>query len=235
MKRRVIVFVALALVLAPVFIRLGFWQLRRLEERRARNRALAARLAEPEVAFEQLRDTTSFRRATVAGTPDYEHEIILTGRSRNGSPGVYILTPLRRAGRDSAVVVIRGWVYAPDAASAELARWRERRSAFRGYVATLPATPPATPPSGGGRKLRTLTAQGVRQLLPYPAAPQYVVSQDSASSDSVPARIPLPVLDDGPHLSYAIQWFSFAIIAIVGAGAVVLRAGRQGTDGSTAA
>lgn len=232
MSRRLIAFVALALLAAPVFIWAGFWQLRRLEERRARNRTLASRLAEPEVAFEQLRDSTSFRRATIAGIPDYENEIIFTGRSRNGSPGVYILTPVRRAGNDTAVIVIRGWVYAPDAASADLARWREHRTAFRGFVATL-AVKSASQPSG--RKLRALTVQGVRKLLPYPAAAQYMVLEDSISSDSVPARIPVPALDDGPHLSYAIQWFSFATIAIVGAGAVVLRARRQGSGGSTGA
>lgn len=232
MSRRIITFVALALVLALVFVRLGFWQLRRLEERRARNRAVASRLAEPEVAFEQLQDTASFRRATIAGAPDYDNEIILTGRSRFGSPGVYILTPVRRAGHDTAVIVIRGWVYAPDAASAELGRWREHRSAFRGYAATLAATPAG---QRNGRKVRALTAEGVRRLLPYPAAAQYLVSEDSGSSDSIPARIPPPSLDDGPHLSYAIQWFSFAVIAIVGAGAVVFRARQQRSGGASGA
>jgi cytochrome oxidase assembly protein ShyY1 len=35
------------------------------------------------------------------------------------------------------------------------------------------------------------------------------------------------VLDDGPHLSYAIQWFAFATIAVVGAGIVVARTRRE--------
>ena len=37
-----------------------------------------------------------------------------------------------------------------------------------------------------------------------------------AQSDSTPARLGSPALDDGPHVSYAIQWFAFAIISIVG-------------------
>jgi cytochrome oxidase assembly protein ShyY1 len=60
---------------------------------------------------------------------------------------------------------------------------------------------------------------------------RYLVSQDSAA-DTTPARLAPPALDDGPHLSYAIQWFSFAVIAIVGAGIVAYRAR---TAGSTAA
>jgi cytochrome oxidase assembly protein ShyY1 len=61
------------------------------------------------------------------------------------------------------------------------------------------------------------------------------VSQDSvvaAAMDSTPARVAPPALDDGPHLSYAIQWFSFAAIALVGS-YVVVRRGRA--VGSTSA
>ena len=231
---RVGTFVALAVVLAVVFVRLGFWQLDRLEQRRARNAQLASRLAEPVRPFEQLRDSASFRRVTLAGAPDYGNEIVLTGRSRNGSPGVYILTPIRRPNSDTAVVVLRGWVYAPDAASVDLSRWHESRNAFQGYVVPLPPSPipPATAPSrsGTGRKLRALSSVGVRALLPYPASAQYVVSRDTAS-DSTPVRLLLPALDNGPHLSYAIQWFSFAMIAIVGAAIVAFRA-RVSPDGA---
>jgi len=45
----------------------------------------------------------------------------------------------------------------------------------------------------------------------------------STASTSVPARSPPQPLDEGPHLSYAIQWFSFATIAIVGTLVAVLR------------
>ena len=41
----------------------------------------------------------------------------------------------------------------------------------------------------------------------------------------LPRRWPPPVFDNGPHLSYAIQWFSFALIALVGT-AVMIRKGR---------
>jgi surfeit locus 1 family protein len=37
------------------------------------------------------------------------------------------------------------------------------------------------------------------------------------------ARLPPPALDEGPHLSYAIQWFSFAAIALIGGAAVAVR------------
>jgi surfeit locus 1 family protein len=227
-NRRIVAFVALAIVLALVFVRLGFWQVDRLRQRRARNAEVAARLAEPIVPIDSVRDTSSFRRATVRGAPDYANEIVLTGRSRQGSPGVYIITPVRRTGSDSAILVTRGWVYSPDAATVDLVRWHERQNAFTGYVLSLPFTASsARQPPGGGRRVRTLTQENVRRLIPYPVATRYLVSQDSAA-DSTPARVALPALDDGPHLSYAIQWFAFAAIAIVGAAIVVRRARLAG-------
>jgi surfeit locus 1 family protein len=225
-KPRIIVFVALATVSAAVFVRLGVWQLDRLSERRARNAVLRERLTEAPVEFSALRDTSGYRRAIVSGSADYENELVFTGRSRNGSPGVYIVTPVRRAGNDTAIMVVRGWVYAPDAATIDMAQWRESRSTFQGFVLSLPPGV-ATPPGSTGRKVRMLSQGTLRPLLPYPFAPLYVVALDSASGPAAPARLDLPALDNGPHLSYAVQWFCFAAIAIGGAVIVIARSRRM--------
>ena len=94
MPRRLIAFVVLAIVLGAIFVRLGFWQLARLGERRAANRAVAAQLAmapEPFAAVARAPDGVN-RRARVEGALDYQSEFVVTGRSRNGSPGVHIMT-----------------------------------------------------------------------------------------------------------------------------------------------
>jgi len=234
-NRRTGLFVALAIVLAAVFVRLGFWQLDRLKQRRARNAVTASRMAAAPRPIDGLPDSASYRRATVEGTPDYANEIVLTGRSRQGSPGVFIITPVRRAANDSAVLVMRGWVYSPDAATVDLTRWHENRRSFHGYVLSLPATVDSPQQPAMGRKVRALTRDRVKELVPYPVATRYLVAQDSvvaAAADSTPARIAEPALDDGPHLSYAIQWFSFAAIALVGS-FIVIRRGR--TSGSPSA
>ena len=218
--------VALAVLLvAAVFVRLGFWQLDRLEQRRQRNDVLRARLAEPVAPFAQLRDTIGYRRATVVGEPDYERELVLTGRSRQGSPGVYVATPVRRSGSDTAVVVIRGWVYAPDAATIDNGQWRESRTSFSGYVNALPSGNASTS-TAGSRRLRTLSFDGVARQLPYPVARLYLVAQDSGTPQS-PARLPPPALNTGPHLSYAIQWFSFATIVVIGTAVALWHEARR--------
>lgn len=216
MTRRIGAFVALAVISAAIFVRLGFWQLDRLKQRRANNARLEAQLATP---------------STVTGTPDYEQEIVVTGRSRNGSPGVYIVTPIRPPGSARAVLVNRGWVYAPDAATVDLPLWREQRTQFTGYRRALPSR--ADVPQIRGRKVRELTLEVAQRMLPYPMT-GVIVAQDSMG-EHTPARVARPALDDGPHLSYAIQWFSFAIIALGGAGAVIHRARQQKDAGATGA
>lgn len=234
MPRRLVAFVALAVALAALFVRLGFWQLSRLEERRARNAGIGTRLALPPVPFTQLSSGESHRHVRVEGVPDFANEFVHTGRSRNGSPGVHIYTPLRIPGRDTAVLVHRGWMYAPDAATVDLARARESRTSFNGVTLLIPEAPAAAPVASSGRALRTLTPATARQMVPYPIAPVFVLALDSTETD-IPARLAAPELSNGPHLGYAIQWFAFALIAVGGAGIVAYRSRQGHRTGSTAA
>src|SRR5947199_393387 len=125
--RRVVSFLVLAVIFAALFIRLGFWQLSRLGERRARNALVVKRLAEPDVPITSLTaDSTSrLRRTSITGTPDFAHEITLAARSYQGSPGVYLLTPVHVPGSDSAILVNRGWIYAPDGVTVDATKWQE--------------------------------------------------------------------------------------------------------------
>jgi len=194
-------------------------------------------------ALEAMRDTatTQYRRATATGTFDWDNELSLASRTREGSPGVNILTPLRVPGTDSAVLINRGWVYAPDAMSVDLARWREPNDAtVTGYLLEIPhgghGTVSAT---SSPRVVRRLEYDSVAKRLPYPVAPYILVATENRSAgspptsrDSTPARLPPPLMDEGPHLGYAIQWFAFAVIGLVGA-AVVVRADRRGSHRAT--
>lgn len=115
MRARIIAFLVVAAVLAAVFVRLGFWQLDRRAERVAANDKTRQLLALPAAPFGSLRYEVdrANRHTFVEGIPDYDHEFVYAGRSRNGSPGVHIFTPVR-TGETTAVLVNRGWVYAPD-------------------------------------------------------------------------------------------------------------------------
>ena len=218
-------FGAIAIVLGAVCVRLGFWQLDRLKERRIRNAAVAARSGMPAVDVASLRGDTSelrFRRARITGVADYAHELVLGNRTRDGSPGVNYLTPVRIPGRDTAVLVNRGWVYSPDATTPVAGDWREGDTVtFEGYVDVLmPGAAAAVHPERP-RALPRATLASARARVPYPVAGIYLVALLPADSarDHVPARVVLPpITDEGSHLGYAFQWFFFSTVAFVGAG-----------------
>ena len=224
MSRRIAVFALFAAILATVFIRLGFWQIGRMHERLALNAYIGSRIDSVTVPYFSLSDDsarTHYRRVTVQGTPDFAHEFYLVDRSRSGSPGVYVLTPVRVAGQDTAVLVNRGWVYSPDASTIKPSLWHAPDTTFEGYVAEFDA-PMRAPPEP--RHLRSMYYQAIASALPYPLADSYVVALGNGTVvDGVPFRITPPPLDEGPFRSYAIQWFSFALISIGGAAFVILK------------
>jgi surfeit locus 1 family protein len=228
MSRRSIVFCILAALAAALFVRLGFWQLARLHAKVRRNVTIAAQQRMATVPFASLPPDTAaahYRRASVSGAFDYDAELVAAGRTYQGSPGVELLTPLRLAGSDTVVLVDRGWVYSPDAASVDHARWRERDSVtLVGYVEQY-APDAATAAARDPRIVRRITRRAVASRISRPVAPYYLV-QTSDTASSHPVRREMPVLDEGPHRGYAIQWFAFALIAIGGAVAVVWRERR---------
>lgn len=226
MSRRTALFCALALLAAVVFIRLGLWQVARLRERQAHNRIVIEQQRNALVPLAMLpRDSTArYRGASADGHFDYEHEIVLASRTHNGSPGVELLTPLRVAGTDTAVLVNRGWVYSADGGTVDLARWREADSAHvAGYVEAFAPDAGVTASPTSSRLVRRVSRQEIAARIPYPMAPWYLVSRTDSASIAHPVRRSTPSLDEGPHRSYALQWFFFAAIALGGAAAVVLR------------
>ncbi len=218
-----IVFVVIAVALAALFIRLGFWQLDRLAWRRALNAEVAAHYSAPPVPIESLpRDSAAmrYRRVQLTGVFDYANEVVITQRIRGGSPGVNLLTPLRIAGRDTAYLVNRGWVYSPDGKDVDQAKWREPDTASV-LAFALPASTPIANAAGvvSAKMMRTLDFDAVQKGMPYPIARvQLVQLGDTSPKANIPPRLLPPAPDEGPHKSYAVQWFSFATIALFGAG-----------------
>jgi surfeit locus 1 family protein len=206
--RRNVALVVVAVLVAAVCVRLGVWQLHRLSQRQAFNATLASLLALPPV---ELRDgslpldSVRERRIVARGVYDFAAERTWPGRSFDGTPGVALITPLRLPG-GSAVLVDRGWVPSPDAFHVDHGAYREPDTATIAGIARIP-------PRGRG----DVETAG---FLPF-----VIEARTPEPARGLPRRWPAPAFGNGPHLSYAIQWFSFAAIALVGT-AVLIRKSR---------
>lgn len=227
-------------LVAAACVRLGVWQLDRRDQRLERNAAISERLDDdPAALTNPPLDTVGLthRQATVHGSYDAARTLVLGGRSHAGSPGVHVYAPLRIG--DGAILVNRGWIPSMDAASVDLSRVEvDTAVTVRGVLMPLPKTGAAGPDDGGFRTMWfRLDADAVRSQYPYPVSPLYLQA-NAPDTDSTrrtragPREVPIPVppqsLDAGPHLSYAVQWFSFAAIAVIGWGTLAMRAGRNG-------
>ena len=236
----------LVVLLIVTMVNLGFWQLRRLDERRDRNELVEARQDEPAVPVEALVGAGSdddavgrarFRKVTANGTYDADATVAVRNRTQDGVAGAWMLTPLVLEGGDRVGIV-------------------------RGFVALgADGDPvPAVPPEG------TVTVTGVMadptkfdgtapgdadDVVDQPdTLPAVVMADESdppepAGADALDdpravAILPVapPELGEGPHLSYAVQWFIFSLIALVGypliLRRVVQRRGKEAGDGASA-
>ena len=225
-RPRDVVFLVAAVILAGVFARLGVWQLQRLAERRAHNALVTARLDLPAAQFATLpRDSAQahYRRARLRGTYDFAHEVLFVNRTRDGAPGVQLVTPVipdSGALGDTAVLVDRGWVYSPDGATVDATQWREPPHLDgSGYVQEFAATGDfAASMPGHPDRFRWLDPVVIARVAGHPVAGYYLVldTEPDLAARHLPQRVPTPPLDEGPHLSYAIQWFFFAVLSLIG-------------------
>ncbi len=209
--RRDVIGLVLAFSAAVVCVRLGIWQLARLGQRRARNAVvLVARRRPPvELAGRVPPESLVGRRVHARGVYDYERERLWRPKAFADAPGVDLVTPLRLAD-GTGVLVDRGWAPSPDAYHIVALLYREADTADVTGLALAA-------PRGRG----DVNPASLRDSLPYPLLPLVIQELPSPTAPDRPlppglVRWVAPELDDGPHLSYAIQWFSFALIILIG-------------------
>jgi len=227
------------------FIRLGLWQLSRAAEKRLANAARVALLAEPPVELRgSLGDAAIVpgRRVHVNGTWDRARHILLSGRTHMGAAGVAVVTPLV-LGSGERVLVERGWIEAPDARTAHPEEWPDSVADVLGVArAFVSAEHPvewaalaATRPGVELWSARTLDAKDIASHVPGPVAPCVVIALTTPGTAKPHGLVTLaePIGESGErvHLSYAIQWFTFALIALIGSIALTVRGAKHGASG----
>jgi len=221
----------LVLTVVVACVALGQWQVDRLQSVREQNARAAERMAEPPVDLAALADPSTtaevddavleFRRVEVNGTYRADEEVLQRNRQYRNQTGFHVLTPLELP--DGAVVLVRrGWVpssldqppvaeAAPPPGSVTVVGVLER-------PVPQPSFGPQDPEEGQlERVFHTDTARLDRQITGelFPMVLRIDAELDNPTEDQLPFPAGPPALDEGSHLSYAVQWHIFAVLAVV--------------------
>lgn len=237
-SRRWLVTTLIVLAVCAVLIRLGFWQLSRLQQRLAFNARFAAVRAMSSLDLNSVLPANltemEYRNATITGLYDFEQQVALRNQYNDQNQvGYALFTPLM-LDSGSAVLVERGWI--PADGNSASADWRQYDRPGKVTLSGVLRLGRAAPEIGGIPN-PTLTPSQPRldfwylidldriaKQLPYPLLPVYLQLNADSASDQPPIPYPL-VMDtsNGPHLGYATQWFAFSAILFFGYSLYYLR------------
>lgn len=225
-------------VVAAVFIRLGVWQLDRLDERREENMVGESRLDAEPLGLGELTgltevdlDTIEFRTALVSGVFDPGEEVLVRSQVELGQAGFHVITPLVTPS-GSAVMVNRGWVPLAMDTPPVAAEPPMGSVDVLGWVHLTQERPPLGPvdPAGDLAVFNRVDLDRLEAQTTYELADVYIVEMGERREELPLLIDPPDFTDEGPHLAYAIQWFGFAVILLVGFAALFRRSVRRRPD-----
>jgi len=237
-KKRWVILTMIAIAAAAVLIRLGFWQLDRLQQRREFNARVLSQINQPVLTLNaqtMALDLMSmeYRTVTVSGQYDHQKQVTLINQAYRNQFGVHLLTPLRIAGTDAYILVDRGWAPAEGDAPGSWAAYDEagivevtgviRKAQPSRSLLALP-TPTLLPGETIQRSWLFADIDQISAAIGLELLPVYVQQAPTPSWTGLPYRTE-PDLDltEGSHQSYALQWFTFALIVIIGYPVYVFR------------
>ncbi len=209
-----------------VLIQLGHWQLDRLGQRHAFNNRVADRWnQEPfdvnTTAIPTDLSELEYRRVQAEGEFDYSNQILLSNQTVNQAPGSIIVTPYV-LDDNRAILVARGWIPTGDDNPEQWAKYNEPAGepvvGLIQETQLLPNGNAPTAPEAPQVSWFQINIDAIQPQMPYQLLPVFILQlpEEGRTINDLPMREEPLVLDEGNHFSYAIQWYTFALILGVG-------------------
>ena len=225
-QRRWIGFTLFTVLMLLVFVRLGIWQFGKLSVRRSTNAVVAVNQSAQPVAYAAILATAGpaprvspaweWRTVQVSGRWDAINQVLLRNRTFDSVDGYEVITPLIPAS-GPALLVNRGWIRqgANSAAPANVPVPQGGTVTVTAWLRqSQPAHPSSLLPAG---QVLAINAAAIGRAAGYPVLDGYaILAKESPAQPGAPTLLPGVVIDDGPYLSYGIQWFLFTGVAVVG-------------------
>lgn len=219
--KRWLVWSALVVVFAVACSFLSNWQFNRRAEALAKIQSVATNFDQPPVALDDVAGVGAFdaknewRSVTLSGKFLIDHAVLVRNRPYNGSPGFLQLIPFQ-LDTGKVVAVETGWLPTGDDNHAPKLIPLPA-SAETQIVGRLRPSEPTLNRDAPAKQLGTINVQALIEkegLTGKVYKNFYVRLASPYSSSEFPKILPRPELDEGNHLSYALQWILFALMAV---------------------
>jgi len=231
LKKRWIISTILVLIAMGVMIRLGIWQLERLEARRAFNNRVLEQVNQPMLLItgqEMYPDLShmEYRQVSVTGEYDHEHQVALRNQHWGNQWGVHLVTPLRIKDSDQSILVDRGWIPSEEYLSGDWSKFDEpglvhvsgviRASQSKADFGSR-SDPAPEPGMSAQKSWNFINITALQEQSPYQLLGAYIQQAPDSAWKGIPYRTQPDIeITEGPHMGYAIQWFSFAAVLGIG-------------------
>ena len=210
------------LVGIAVTANLGAWQLRRAAQKIALETALDSRAAMPAIvtadlaASVALAELQRYRPVRLRGRWVAGQTVFLDNRQMDARVGFYVVTPLRLAGRNEAVLVQRGWVPRDlrDRTLLPVVTTLDGEVEVTGHIAPPPARLYEFAAADAGVIRQNLDLAGFAVESGLTLLPLSVKQGDGPAtrSDGLLRRWSRPAVDVQKHYGYAFQWFALCAL-----------------------
>ena len=213
------------------------WQLGKGERKSETNHRLQAALEhDPVPAGEVLPDEgpvdtdKEWTHVSLQGQFEPAKEVLLHNRPVDSNPAFQLLTPFKTTD-GLTVLVNRGWVPPAEGVKpVDIPAPPSGQLTVTGFVRLGEGSTSDVVNADGVPQTQVINTSTIGKAQGIELAHDYVQldaeslnamneatrNEATGSGDNKPRPIPLPQLDNGPHLSYGIQWIAFGILAPIG-------------------
>ena len=199
---------------------LGFWQLNRLDQKREFNSVLQSHSSTPIQTLDKAvpdkwnKESSEWMRVTITGSYDPSKAVTIINRSQDGTAGYNSVVPFTSLNQRT-ILVNRGFV--PLVMEPPIAPTGEIE--IIGYLRasqTRSALGPIDSKEAGNTEFQRFDIPLISAHVGKTIEPMFLqlIAESPADASQWPAKVALPPLDEGTHMSYALQWFFFCLVAL---------------------
>lgn len=214
-------FTITVLILLPILISLGCWQLHRAEEKRQLQAKFAAKDKIAPITIEQAQNlptNNNYYPIQVEGYFDNTHSFLLDNQFYRHAVGYHIITPLLSTKTHRWILINRGWLpMSPNRNILAKIPTISGKVYLKGFL-YIPKNNPFISAEiesvSWPLRIEYINILSISKRLDCPFYPQLILLDSKSPYGFIRDWQPVN-MKASTHIGYALQWFSFAVILVV--------------------